>query len=89
VFIQNTNPDSILLNSVPLKSPELLKVKISFSVFYILSAHLEITRIVFKRIWRIRAKYFIINRDYDEYRVVCSTKNHLRICRKYFEVLGE
>ena len=44
----------------------MLKVKISFCVFFILSAYTENTRKVFKYLWRIRGKYLSVFGDYAE-----------------------
>jgi hypothetical protein len=34
-----------------------------------------------RHIWRIRRKYLSVYGEYGEFRVVCCTKNHLRIQR--------
>ncbi len=34
-----------------------------------------------RHIWRIRRKYLSVYGEYGEFRVVCGTKNHLRIQR--------
>ncbi len=41
-------------------------MKISFCVFFILSAYTENTRKVFKYLWRMRGKYLSVFRDYAE-----------------------
>jgi hypothetical protein len=44
---------------------------------------------VSKRIWRMRGKYLSVYGEYGECRVVCSSKNRLRICGKNLCVFGE
>jgi hypothetical protein len=56
----------------------MLKVKISFCVFFILSAYSENMRKVFKRIWRIR-----------KFRAVCCTQYRLCIRGKNLCIHGE
>ncbi len=77
----------------------MLKVKISFCVFFILSAYTENTRKVFKHLWRMCGKYLSVFGDYTKVfkriwrkwhiGVICGTQNHLRICGKYLNVFGE
>ncbi len=90
ILCQNITPHSILLETLSLQSPQaLLKVKISFSVFFVLSAHNENELKVYKCIQRIWGKYLSVYGEYGEFRIVCSTQNHLWMRREYLTLFGE
>ncbi len=63
--MQAYNPLFDFFEKLSLQSPQaLLNEKISFCVVFILSAYMEITRKVFKHLWRLRTKYLSVFGEY-------------------------
>ncbi len=61
----------------------MLKVKISFCVFFILSAYMEKTRKVFKRLWRMHGKYLIVYGENGKWCYLWYTKSSLNTLKVF------